>query len=63
LQTFSASPVQMARRLLKHICVEALANGEQARKTQTNVGCEMATLLLIAFILSLGNTDGGKAGW
>jgi hypothetical protein len=55
--------MQMARRLLKHACVEALADGEQHKQTQNNVGCEMEALLLIAIVVSMLGDGGGKAGW
>ena len=32
-------------------------------KTQTNMGCEMEALLLIAFVISMFGDGGGKAGW
>ncbi|HYJ33555.1 MAG TPA: hypothetical protein VE326_10085 [Candidatus Binatia bacterium] len=54
----------MARRLLKHVSVEALADRERRKpKTQTNMGCEMEALLLIAFVISMFGDGGGKAGW
>jgi len=44
--------------------VEALADAGRATKTQTKTGCEMeAALVLIAIIVSLADTSGGKAGW
>ena len=32
-------------------------------QTQTNVGCEMEALLLIAIVISMFGDGGGKAGW
>ena len=64
LRTCSTRDMQMARRLLKQVCVEALANGEQTSKAGScRWGCEMELVLLIAIFVSLADTGGGKAGW
>jgi hypothetical protein len=56
--------MQMARRLLYLVCVEALAYGEQHKANpKQNVGCEMEALLLIAVVISMFGDGGGKAGW
>ena len=38
-------------------------SASDAIQTQTNVGCEMEALLLIAIVVSMFGDGGGKAGW